>query len=260
MKRNIKLVLIAFLLFCLVCDVSASTTTYSRSENDYRVPKNIIVNDSNKNNILATPSVNTEEKIYDFADLYTDKEEKVIYDKIQKFIKNKKLDLAIVTISNNNKASVQNYAYDFYDYNGFGLTDSFDGLLLLIDMQNSAVFISTTGKAIVDYDDELVNKILRPVYDEMANGNYETAINKFFENLYVSDLNEDSNSSNWYFIVIAAFLATVITIIVLIISMKKEPVKTIHNKYLLDEKTKIVLVEEKELNKENTIINDSNNK
>ena len=71
MKRYIKLSLVFFVLFIFnITLVSASTNTNTRTEDNYLINDWIEVTDSNRGNILNTPAVNAEEKIYDFADLY----------------------------------------------------------------------------------------------------------------------------------------------------------------------------------------------
>ena len=53
---------------------------------------------------ITTPDKDAEyEKVYDFADLFTDKEEQELYSQITKYISSYKMDLAVVTINENNK-------------------------------------------------------------------------------------------------------------------------------------------------------------
>ena len=71
-----KKIVLSLIIFLLPIVSFASTNTYPRTEDDLRINSWITVTEENKDNILNTPSVNEEEKIYDFADLYTDEEEK----------------------------------------------------------------------------------------------------------------------------------------------------------------------------------------
>ena len=56
-------------------NVFASTNTYTRTNDNLLVPEDVTVTSNNINDILKTPAVFSSEKIYDFADLYTDNEE-----------------------------------------------------------------------------------------------------------------------------------------------------------------------------------------
>lgn len=174
-----KIFVLFISLFLLVLPVYASTNTYSRTTTDLKVPKKIKYKSSMEYNVLLTPSVNANEKIYDFAELLTEEEEKQLYDKVKEFIANTNLDLAIVTINTNVKDSTQEYADDFYDYNDF----SIDGLAFVIDMQNRIFYISTAGKAMLYYDDCRIEYILSALDQEMYNHEYFNACNTLISQL-----------------------------------------------------------------------------
>lgn len=174
-----KLFALFISFFLLVLPVYASTNTYSRTTTDLKVPKKIKYKSSMEHNVLLTPSVNANEKIYDFAELLTEEEEKQLYDKVKEFIANTNLDLAIVTINSNVKDSTQEYADDFYDYNDF----SIDGLAFVIDMQNRIFYISTAGKAMLYYDDYRIEYILSALDQEMYNHEYFNACNTLISQL-----------------------------------------------------------------------------
>ena len=174
-----KIFVLLISLFLLVLPVYASTNTYSRTTTDLKVPKKIKYKSSMEHNVLLTPSVNANEKIYDFAELLTEEEEKQLYDKVKEFIANTNLDLAIVTINTNVKDSTQEYADDFYDYNDF----SIDGLAFVIDMQNRIFYISTAGKAMLYYNDYRIEYILSALDQEMYNHEYFNACNTLISQL-----------------------------------------------------------------------------
>lgn len=174
-----KLFVLFISFFLLVLPVYASTNTYSRTTTDLKVPKKIKYKSSMEHNVLLTPSVNANEKIYDFAELLTEEEEKQLYDKVKEFIANTNLDLAIVTINSNIKDSTQEYADDFYDYNDF----SIDGLAFVIDMQNRIFYISTAGKAMLYYDDYRIEYILSALDQKMYNHEYFNACNTLISQL-----------------------------------------------------------------------------
>lgn len=165
MKRKIYILsLIILILFS--AKSYASTNTEPRTESDLKVSNDIIVTNSNKNNILNTPKVNEEEKIYDFADLFTDEEETELYNSVMKYIDKNNIDMVIVTTNENKKYSSREYADDFFDYNYFGIGDTHDGILFLIDMKYREVYISTTGNAISIYKDSYINSMLDKIYNK----------------------------------------------------------------------------------------------
>ena len=192
-----KIFVLFISLFLLVLPVYASTNTYSRTTTDLKVPKKIKYKSSMEHNVLLTPSVNTNEKIYDFAELLTEEEEKQLYDKVKEFIANTNLDLAIVTINTNVKDSTQEYADDFYDYNDF----SIDGLAFVIDMQNRIFYISTAGKAMLYYDDYRIEYILSALDQEMYNHEYFNACNTLISQLTEYYNNGFSDNADKYVVI-----------------------------------------------------------
>ena len=160
--------LLLIFIFTISIDCFASTKTFERSEEDYLVPDDIVVTYFNRAAIMSTPAVDAEEKVYDFADLFTDSEEEKLYDEIIKYINNYSMDMAVVTIDENNKYSAMEYADDFYDYNLF----DYNGLLLLIDMDNREIYITTTGSAISMYSDYRIDLILDGIYEKVSDELY----------------------------------------------------------------------------------------
>ena len=137
MKRSIlklTFIFILTLIFSFTVKVFASTNTFPRTEENLGIRDSINVTDTVKRAALSTPKVDEKEKVYDFANLLTDEEEKKLYNSINEYIEKYDMDMAVVTIDKNNKASAMDYADDFYDYNNFGIGSTHDGLLFLIDM------------------------------------------------------------------------------------------------------------------------------
>lgn len=178
---NKKYFCIIFMCIFIISNAFASTTTYERTLDNLQISSDITVTSSNRNNILNTPKVNETEKVYDFANLFTNSQEEILYSEITDFIFKSDLDMAIVTIDNNPKYSAMVYADDFYDYNYFGIGDNHDGLLFLIDMDTREMYISTTGEAIRVYDDNRIDKILDSTYSEISNQDYYGCAYEFIE-------------------------------------------------------------------------------
>lgn len=112
----------------------------------------------------------TEQKIYDNADLFTDSEEIKLQQYLVTTAKELKLDLVIATIDYNRGKDTLLYASDFYDDNGFGYEfNCGSGVILLIDMDNREVAISTAGVCRVYLDsetDDMIDDITPYLSDE----------------------------------------------------------------------------------------------
>lgn len=219
-KKNYWLLCIVFSLFINIEIVSASTNTYTRSEENLLVPPKVSVTEKNKQVILETPAVDANEKIYDFANLFTNDEEEKLYKEANSFINNHNMDFAIVTINDNNKYSEVEYADDFYDYNDFKV----DGLLFLIDMDNRKIYMSTTGDAIKMYNDYRIDDILDRVYSYMTDEEYYegtlefiSIIKHYAEKGYPTDSEKESS----YALPVSLLLSIIISFVVVFVYVRK---------------------------------------
>jgi len=255
-----KIVNILYFILIFVCflhiDVYASTNTRERTEGNYLVPDYVTVTENNREAILSTPSVDSSEKVYDFANLFSDSEEQLLYNQVTDYINTYNMDLAIVTISNNNKYSAKEYSMDFYDYNSFGISDNHDGVLFLIDMDTREIYMTTTGDAINMYNDYRIDSILDSVYMYMSDSEYYQGANKFIDKLaYFANLGYPSSGdsysryeprtlSNMPYIPILIFsiAATAIIIIVLVNKNKLVNKAVAAKEYLVKDSVSIQLI------------------
>ena len=81
--------------------------------------------------------------VVDNANLLTNQEINYLTEEIESFKLKYNMDAVIVTINNLEGESPQNYADNYYDYNGYGLGNEESGLILLIDMDTRKIYIST---------------------------------------------------------------------------------------------------------------------
>ena len=232
MKKKLLWIFIIF-ISVLCINVNASTNTYDRTEENLLVPDYVEVTERNKSNILLTPAVNAEEKIYDFADIYSSSDEDYLYTQVSNFIKETNLDLAIVTISYNNKHNTAMYADDFYDYNSFGLDENRSGLLLLVDMDSRRLYLSTTGDAINIYTDDRVNNIMSNIFTYFSSQDYYKATEIFIN--YAKSYTEVSSGEDSHYvfsedgkitksrkgILVAGIFAIIITVISILVMASK---------------------------------------
>ncbi|MBR2787351.1 MAG: TPM domain-containing protein [Clostridia bacterium] len=176
----------------------------------------------------STPKVDTSKKIYDYADLLSDSEEKDLRKNVMDYIEETNFDMVIVTISENNKSSAMAYADDFYDYNKFGIGDSHDGILFLIDMDNRKMWISTTGTAIQVYNSR-IDSILDDCTPSIKNENYFECANQFIKSSKRAYTSE--KTSYWIvgFSIIIVSSLLVPTIFCIVKKMKHKAVKLAKN-------------------------------
>ena len=124
-----------------------------------------------------------ETRVYDQAQLFastdTQKLEQGISD-----LKNKyPLDIVIVTTNDAEGKTSQTYADDFYDNGGFGYNGTYDGILLLIDMDNRNIAISTDGEMPRYFDDARISTMLDHVIAPLKNSDYATGAYAFLDDV-----------------------------------------------------------------------------
>lgn len=152
--------------------------------NSWGVNKHWNINNSNLRNVQSVPYVDSKSKVYDFADILTDDEEKEIYSKIQDFIEKTNMDMVVVSIDMPYSYDSKNedFAADFYDYNDFGLNfNNYSGILLLRnDYDNDRYYdIYTFGDAQLYFDQNRYDDILDGIYSDFVGKRYLSGISKF---------------------------------------------------------------------------------
>jgi len=93
------------------------------------------------------------------------------------------MDIAMVITDQMDGKSSMVYADDYYDQNGFGVDSQNSGLLILINMSDREVWISTTGRAIDYFTDARIEEMVGNVTPHLSSGNYFTALNTFLDDV-----------------------------------------------------------------------------
>lgn len=120
-------------------------------------------------------------RLVDSSNLLSSSEQTDLMKKLDEISERQKFDVAIVTVDSLDGKSPQDYADDFYDYNGFGQGVNKDGVLLLICLNTRDWYISTRGygiTAITDYGRERMSDSFVP---ELTDGNYDKAFDIYAE-------------------------------------------------------------------------------
>ena len=223
-----------------------STAVASKYINGTRTRDNLLVdtsyitvNDNNIDDILNTPKVNETLKVYDFANLLTVSEELLLYTQIETFMSRTDYDCIVLTIDDNNKGTAMKYSDDFYDYNYFGKGKEHSGILFLIDMDTSEIYINTVGLAISKYD-PYIDTIIDNGFNDLKNGKYFSCLTKMIdiaESIYDNPSNYKANVKGETSLSTIFAIAIVVTFIVGFIIYRKNRLTiravNIANYYLL---------------------------
>lgn len=121
-------------------------------------------------------------KVYDYANLFTLDEVDQLEQLSKSFADQYQLDIGITTTDDTNGKSTKDYANDFYEQTNYGFTSKHDGLLLVIDMDNCQVYITTEGVGTKYFTDLRVSKMLDSAYGYLSNQDYIGAAEDFIKN------------------------------------------------------------------------------
>lgn len=194
MQRKIlklTLIIVTFIsaYILLPTTVNAEVTTYNREElKNYGVNKKWNINTNNKDNILKTYAVDSNQKIYDFSNVLTDEEEQKLTERMHNFTEKYKIDIVILTDNYQYTEDSQNttFATDFYDYNDFGINyKKYDGVMLFRNTyeQNPYFDAYSFGNAQLYFYDTRLSNTLDYIYDDIHSEAYYLGFNKFIDKM-----------------------------------------------------------------------------
>lgn len=122
-------------------------------------------------------------RVFDYAGLFNAQTAAALEQKAQGLTLQYLQDIVIVTIDDAQGKSSMAFADDFYDYNGFGIGPDYNGLLLLIDMDNREFYITTTGSAIKAFNDAKIETMLDNIFPHVSKGNYAGGVEAFLRDI-----------------------------------------------------------------------------
>jgi len=148
MKKIIKLFVILFALLLVLAPISS---------------------------VFASPS-----RVVDNADILSENERILVLAELDNISEKYNCDVVIVTVNSTNGKTLEAFADDYFDYNGYGLGDQKSGILMLIDMDSRTIWFSTQGYAIYAFTDYGIYLLEDTVIDSLIEGYYQGCM-KFAE-------------------------------------------------------------------------------
>lgn len=121
-------------------------------------------------------------QVLDRANLFTGSEITQMEAIIERIESKHQVDIVILTTRDVPKdysedmRRVRDYADDFYDNGGYGMGKDNSGMLILLDMNNRVIWLSTGGVMIDYITDSREESIIDAGYDDLRRGNYGRAL------------------------------------------------------------------------------------
>ncbi|MEQ7223501.1 TPM domain-containing protein [Vagococcus fluvialis] len=132
---------------------------------------------------LVSAEENTSKRVYDEANLFTPKEINSFEKEINQIRETYKTDVVIYTTLSTDGKAPKDFAADFYDYNGFGIGETKDGLIFLIDMGSRKYQTVTTGNTIAVINDSRIDKMNGHLEDSLRDQRYGDTIETLFSDV-----------------------------------------------------------------------------
>ena len=114
-------------------------------------------------------------RVVDNGELLTDSQEKSLLELADQVSVKLDFDIVIITEAGLGGYTPRDYADDYFDYNGFGLGDNRDGVVLLVSMEERDWYISTSGYGITAFTDWGIDFIGDRIVDNLGAANYYEA-------------------------------------------------------------------------------------
>lgn len=118
-------------------------------------------------------------RLVDNADLLTDSEEQELETELDEISERQECDVAVVTVNSLDGKSAQDYANDFFDYNGYGYGDDDSGILFLIGMDDRKWAITTYGYGITAFTDYGLEYMEDEFLPYLKDGEYAEAFSEY---------------------------------------------------------------------------------
>lgn len=142
----------------------------------------IAADDAEGSSTEASEKTVTEEhppRLVDDADLLRSDQEELLTEKLDRISSEGECDVAIVTVNSLGDKTSTEFADDFYDYSGYGMGDSDDGIMLVISIEERDWAITAHAFGIYAFTDAGQEYIMNKVTPLLIEGEYDGAFNKF---------------------------------------------------------------------------------
>ena len=126
----------------------------------------------------------TEQRVFDYADLMDEADEREMHLWIADFQEKWNMDLAYLTTYDTEGKSVQQYGADFYVEQNLGFGENYDGVIFVLDMGSREGQIITCGKAIDIYTDYYIDLMWENMVGFLSDGDYYSAFFSLYMDVY----------------------------------------------------------------------------
>lgn len=175
-------------------------------------------------------------KVYDYAQILTEKEEDKLIEKVNEYINKYDIDMVIVTVKYYEKNTLKEYMDLFYNTNEFGNGINKRGIFIVLDLKNNDVGIETYNLDDSLYNDFELKNIKLSVSHE--NKYYNKLLNfidlsdKYLNEDYSVKLSINNPVINYLIIIIISIFIPTLVVMSILFKVNKYKVENTKISYL----------------------------
>lgn len=140
------------------------------------------VNETEATEPQVVPDHRLKERLVDDADLLTKDQEERILEQLDAISKAKEMDVVIYTTDSFDQPTVVDAADDYFAYNGFGVGEDREGILMFVCMNTRDLYFATHGpNTISKFTDNTISKMVGEVGPYLTQEQYGEACEKYIE-------------------------------------------------------------------------------
>jgi len=173
-------------------------------------------------NVGAIKDFDNTIKVYDYAQLLTDKEENKFKKEVNNYINKYNIDMVIVTVKYYDQQTIDEYINLFYNINNFGKGNNKKGIILVIDLKSNNTSIKTFGNIDNLYSEDEISSMIEMINSEdkyyKKITNFIKYSDKYINEFSINNVKDTANNIfsiiNWYIILIPSIIVPGVVIII----------------------------------------------
>ncbi len=126
----------------------------------------------------SIPATRQKPLVYDMAELLDSSDEASLSSYLEELSAKHRCNIAVLTVWEHN-GPIQDYADDYFDYNGFGADYNGSGILFMLSMADREWAISTSGDAIYAFTDYGQEVMIDDMMEDLGGGYYYDALKTY---------------------------------------------------------------------------------
>lgn len=162
--------------------------------------------------------------VTDEADILSDEEEEGLESYLTNLSEKIGADVAFISVESTEGERIDTYTDNAYEGMGYGMNSTYDGIMLLVNMDNSnrGYYISTEGACITSVNDAAIEKLKDDIKPLLSDGKYYDAVKTYADDVeFFSDLamngspyGERATGFPWGMAIAGSFIASAIAALV----------------------------------------------